>query len=670
MVVNLVRWLHLVPGLLLVGVFTVLLIAERARRPTAQSWESRLLGWTRWLVVLVPITGVAVLAHHVAYVAGRPAAALDAQSWLTVLGQTQFGTVWLVRHGLFLLLAALVFLREREDSTADWVAFRGEAWLLGAGGAAALAWAGHAAAVEPGWLLAALADAVHVVAAGVWLGALLPLALLLRAASSEAGADSRPYAVLAIRRFSMVALVTMLALIGTGLLNTWTQVGDVAALVGTRYGRLLILKVLLLLPILGLAAVNRRRLLPALSGDGVTVGRPAMARLARQVTAEWALGMLILVVVSFLSTTPPGRHDSPWWPLSFRLDYGATTLPGIGARFFIGGQIALMGLLVVIVGCLLARWRLGLVAGGIAGIALGLSVALPPLAVDAYPTTYRRSTVPYTGLSVASGLTLYGQHCVACHGATGRGDGPGGAGLPKPPADLTAPHTTQHTAGDLFWWITHGITPSGMPAFGDRLSEDDRWDLINLLRAISAADQAQRLGPVVEPNRPWLAAPDFSYAVGPGPGQTLKDFRGRRPILLVLFSLPGSKERLGRLAHSYDTLRGLGAEVLAVPVDGGERIITRLGADPPILFPVVTEGSVEITRAYALLGRSIRGGPRALDAPPPPHMELLIDRYGYVRARWLPGDGGPGWSDPEALVPELQQIAREAPAAPPAEHVH
>ena len=54
----------------------------------------------------------------------------------------------------------------------------------------------------------------------------------------------------------------------------------------------------------------------------------------------------------------------------------------------------------------------------------------------------------------------------------------------------------------------------------------------------------------------------------------------------------------------------------------------------------------------------------------PPHMELLIDRSGYLRARWLPGVGGTGWANPTMVAAELQQLAREAPAPPPSEHVH
>jgi putative copper resistance protein D len=54
----------------------------------------------------------------------------------------------------------------------------------------------------------------------------------------------------------------------------------------------------------------------------------------------------------------------------------------------------------------------------------------------------------------------------------------------------------------------------------------------------------------------------------------------------------------------------------------------------------------------------------------PRHVEFLIDRAGYLRARWIPGELGASWAEISALVAELQALNREAPAPPPAEHVH
>jgi putative copper resistance protein D len=656
----------------------MLLLAGRVERPTALAWQSLTLGAARRLAILTLCSAVGVLAHQAALASGRAGALLEPAEWVRVLGSTHFGVVWSLHLALLALAATFVLLGDprRPGGVADQAAFGIEAWLLALSALGALGWAGHAAAVEPWALAASLSHALHLAGAALWLGALPWLALLLRAGAREGGADSRPWAVIAARRVSRLALAVMIGLLATGLWNTWTHVGDFPSLVGTRYGLLLLGKLAVLALVLGLAAFNRRRLLPALSGPAAAVGRPAMARLARSVWGEWSLGLAMLALVAVLIGTPPGRHETPWWPLDWRLDYPVTIgLPGVRTRFLIGSQVALLGLLAMVVGLLLPRRRAAVAAAGAGVLVVGLWTALPPLAVDAYPTTYRRPAVTYQALSVARGRELFAAHCVRCHGAQGRGDGPDGVGLPRRPADLTAPHTNEHTAGDLFWWLTHGIPRGGMPGFAGALGEEERWDLINFLRALSAGTQARSLTPVVEPGRPRLVAPDFSFTVGPGPTLALKDFRGRRSVLLVFFDLPLSRERLDRLARAYQGLQGLGAEILAVPLDPAPGILARLGADPRILFPVITEGAAEIAATYDLFGQTLAGPGMASESPGASTegrrpVEWLVDRNGYLRARWIPGEPGPGWEDPAALVNELQQLAREAPAPPPDEHVH
>jgi hypothetical protein len=60
--------------------------------------------------------------------------------------------------------------------------------------------------------------------------------------------------------------------------------------------------------------------------------------------------------------------------------------------------------------------------------------------------------------------------------------------------------------------------------------------------------------------------------------------------------------------------------------------------------------------------------------PPVSHMELLVDRQGYLRARWIPAqldENREGWGDLNALLAEIDRLAREVPVAPvAAEHVH
>jgi mono/diheme cytochrome c family protein len=114
------------------------------------------------------------------------------------------------------------------------------------------------------------------------------------------------------------------------------------------------------------------------------------------------------------------------------------------------------------------------------GGALGLSVVL----VDAYPTTYMPNPVPRQAAVVERGAVLFRTHCAVCHGAAGRGDGPGAAGLNPKPADLTAEHVDDHTDGDIFWWLNYGIAGTAMPGFATTLSDVERWELIHYIRSL------------------------------------------------------------------------------------------------------------------------------------------------------------------------------------------
>ena len=92
-----------------------------------------------------------------------------------------------------------------------------------------------------------------------------------------------------------------------------------------------------------------------------------------------------------------------------------------------------------------------------------------------------RNPFPPTADSVATGVPVYASTCAICHGFGGKGDGPAGAGLPKPPADMFV-HVPLHSDTLLFEFIRDGIGASGMPGQADNLTEDEMWHLVNYLR--------------------------------------------------------------------------------------------------------------------------------------------------------------------------------------------
>src|SRR5207253_5378156 len=113
-----------------------------------------------------------------------------------------------------------------------------------------------------------------------WVGALVPLALLVGVAWRNRDEPSVAIAREATLRFSTLGIVSVATLVATGAVNSWVLAGSVHALVGTDYGRLLLVKVALFLVMLSIATVNRLRLTPRLVQDVDTAGsRDALRRL-------------------------------------------------------------------------------------------------------------------------------------------------------------------------------------------------------------------------------------------------------------------------------------------------------------------------------------------------------------------------------------------------------
>ncbi|WP_254634268.1 copper resistance CopC/CopD family protein [Mesorhizobium sp. GbtcB19] len=217
---------------------------------------------------------------------GAPLARFAAPAvWKTAL-ETSF--IWTVLIGLIALGLALLSLagppglRKLAASVA----------LLGVGGA--LAASGHASSAEPQWLTRPLVF-LHGTAIAFWAGALAPLGLALRRRPAEARAF--------LRRFSRAILPVVVVLAASGIVLAVIQVQAPAALVHTAYGRLLLLKLALLLFLFTLAAVNRWTLTaPAEAGD-----TEVQRRLVRSIGIEMLIALAIFGVAAGWRFTPPPR---------------------------------------------------------------------------------------------------------------------------------------------------------------------------------------------------------------------------------------------------------------------------------------------------------------------------------------------------------------------------
>jgi putative copper resistance protein D len=300
----------------------------------AATVRRRLAGIAWFSLALVVLTGVVWLILLAKQMSERPLAAMWSEGVLRmVLLDTDFGNVWLARSVLIVLLAmAWHPFPFAATPRSPWRA--GVALVCATTLAGALAFAGHAASGEGvDGVVQEAADFLHLVAAAAWVGALLPLAVLLGGAQGR-GAPAVAIARAATLRFSTLGIVSVAMVLATGIVNSWERVGSVAALFGTDYGRLLSLKVALFLVMLAVAAVNRLRLTPRLVQElDAAAQQDALQQLRRNALVEAGLGAIILVIVAVLGMLPPAneRTSGEGAALYARLVAGTGT-PGIFTR--------------------------------------------------------------------------------------------------------------------------------------------------------------------------------------------------------------------------------------------------------------------------------------------------------------------------------------------------
>jgi putative copper resistance protein D len=137
-------------------------------------------------------------------------------------------------------------------------------------------------------------------------------------------------------------------------------------------------------------------------------------------------------------------------------------------------------------------------------------------------------------------------------------------------------------------------------------------------------------------------------------------------VLLVLFTWPQSQARLQQIDALGDKLAEANVAVLALP--RAVKIFPR--RQMPASITVAIDGSQEAFETYGVFRRSLSEAGMADDAPIPEHMEFLIDRQGYVRARWIATDNR-GWLDADLMLGEIDQLNKEKPSgSAPDDHMH
>ncbi len=252
------------------------------------------------------LSAILWFVFSVASMSGNLADVGDREVLWTVAHDTRFGSVWIARLVLSIIMAGMFWNRvaskigPRSDVLTPVLA---TVLLI------SLAGVGHAQ-IEEGieGIIHVLSDAAHLLAAGAWLGGLVPLGYIvsLNGRENRSGQESDLDEILL--RFSGMGYVAVATLIGSGLVNSWFLIGNISRLFATPYGQLLIVKLGLFAGMLALAFSNRFWIVPSLAKartDDQSASTTLTTKLRHHVLCEQFLGLIVLLVVSVLGTMQP-----------------------------------------------------------------------------------------------------------------------------------------------------------------------------------------------------------------------------------------------------------------------------------------------------------------------------------------------------------------------------
>lgn len=286
--------------MLVVGLAGFLLYAptadeRRSAEVTAGFWRAE-----RWLCALGLLISTAGMTAVTANMYGVDLGTVDHRMLRELALGSEVGKAWLWRTSALLLAFAAALLAAKRPPVA--------AGLIAAAGTVALtslAWSGHAGASEG--MIGAIhrtSDALHMIAAAVWLGAIAAfLILLAHATPARLG-----LAVRSLDQFSRIGTICVLVIVATGLINGQIIIGatNVGASLAAPYGQLLFAKLALFGLMLALAAANRWRLTPALK-FALTISNPGQAVrvMRRSLLIEVLVGAAILALVAWFGMLEP-----------------------------------------------------------------------------------------------------------------------------------------------------------------------------------------------------------------------------------------------------------------------------------------------------------------------------------------------------------------------------
>ncbi|MGV3467411.1 MAG: copper resistance protein CopC [Heyndrickxia sp.] len=203
---------------------------------------------------------------------------------LETIMDTKFGYIWIVQIGLMIVLSFITYNIIHSNAKKGW-AHAGILALLSL--LVSKSFIGHATTFKY-QSIGITIDFLHMVAAALWIGSLLAIAILLRKKE-----DKIAY-WLSIQRFSYWGVAFVVIIVATGMFESFQFIPTVNALFHTLYGQVIITKIILLLFMLGFALVNFIK------------GKSKKKRLGSSIWMEFIVGAIVFIFAAILTNLPTG----------------------------------------------------------------------------------------------------------------------------------------------------------------------------------------------------------------------------------------------------------------------------------------------------------------------------------------------------------------------------
>lgn len=244
-------------------------------------------------VVLICLAVATMLPARAASLGDGWTSALDGKIIWLILVSTSVGSAWLVSAGTALVL--IIVLAARRDHSAV-------SSLLAAVLLCSTVLTGHSAMSE-GWLKAVhqANSALHVLSAGAWIGALVPVLMILPGLREDKAGLFRD----ALMRFSTLGHLVVSAVIVSGVLSSVLILGGLPLEISSTYQLLLWIKIAVVAAMVGVAIANRYVFVPRLRAKTGALNSLVMGTIMELLLASLAIGL----VAWFGTLSPMNQHS-------------------------------------------------------------------------------------------------------------------------------------------------------------------------------------------------------------------------------------------------------------------------------------------------------------------------------------------------------------------------